>query len=418
MRQQFTGRMTGGCSKEEKISFSILAAKAISGVVVAGALAGGGTAAQAVNETYSTVGYKISNDSSAMLVLDKVSGEVAAPGPIGSVLLPGQMFDAEVKDDFLGENVGDIYYDAYDPGSGSSLGALVIHLTASGEGSMTLNDIQQGGQGSRFTSNQYDRSGDAFYTNSTNNLLDRGSAVWEVDNDTYFQGTTAGAVLQSVCNAPRAVCAYGASSVTEGYGPSSVIASEYGGDPTAEIPSGTETGTISTQTGWSTSQTNSYSSTVSAGVNLFDVLSAGVSATSGSSFTSENNFATDSQGYVYAGETTEILASAPVYNATGDLTVKLGNASWTFNDADFSYPRIGAAVQYQLQRVDGDVNPPIDGGVNGPPAHPGVGLYPPTTPPTPGPSASPSPTAGPTPNPAAPVPATNVPTPKLPIVSG
>ena len=314
-------------------------------------------------------GYRITNDSSAILIYQSVSGHAKAPFTPGQTLLPGQSVVLEVGDSYTKDYTGDFYFQAYHP-DGTNLGQLDIFIDNQAEaGSMKLNGTIQGGPNTTLTTNQSNGNNWRIVHEQNNELLDNGGGTWELSPGASVGGVSLGAVMQSVCQATGSKCVYTPSSETAGYSDPSVIASEFDNNPVNGEPERSD-GTVGTETGWSTSQTNSYSVQASTGVNLFDVVSAGVNATYGVSYTTTQEFSTNSSANLWPQQTAEIQAQYPVYNAEGTLTAPLGHTSWGFQNANFTFPRTvpannyGTAIQYQEVHVPGNVLPPIAPGVH------------------------------------------------------
>ncbi|WP_417564335.1 hypothetical protein [Microbacterium sp.] len=348
-----------------------LAGKAIATTLMAASLALGGVHA-AHASVGSTDGWNVTNESAALLVFEKTSGDLPAPDvAVGGVWYPGQTLNYEVP---VGDQ-GDAYFHAYSP-TGSDEGELRIHLDATdpigGYGLLYWNGIKAtptAPSSSRpFQTGSVDSDGEyALWQNQANAIESTGffsTSITLDDDATLPHGAGLATLLQSLCQTAGANgCEYqGDGNVTAGEGTPTPIAVAY--DDTTG--SGFD-GTLATQSGWSTSESNTYQMNVSAGGPIAGILNVGIQRMGSKTFTVSHNFTTAMTTDLYPGDTSVIFASEPVYNVNGTFEIVLGHTKWTFENADFQYPRTDGIVTYSSSRFVGDVTSKytVDPGVNG-----------------------------------------------------
>jgi hypothetical protein len=330
--------------------------------------------------------FHISNDSSTFMVYKSQSGSVSVPGVgPGSVWSPGQEVDFHAQWCYTTDCYGDINWEVY-ASNGDDLGTLDIHLDGSNDyGNMKFNGADQHQSDSQFTTNQdsYSQSGQNWYlsagynNNINNEIEDTTPSTQNFDqNMPAVQGVDASQLVKSLCDgAGSSGCQYNVSTSTPGYSDYHVIASMYDAHSVDGEPDRAD-GTLTTQTGWSTSLTNSWDIQATAGTNILDTVDTSFTAEYGQSYTNEQNFSTSSSANIYPQQTAQIMASYPTYTDTGSFSITVGNTTWNASNVNFVVPRTaavdgyGTSVQTCAQWVDGNVDPhnQVDPGVNGPEA--------------------------------------------------
>jgi hypothetical protein len=331
-----------------------------------------------------TLGFTISNDSSAIMVLTAFTTNSPSTDPSGLEIdeawLPGATLDFEFP--ASGTHEARATFEAYDP-DGVDLGHYEIYLTTgTGDSYGSLNGVRQtGAHGQRFQTD----SAEGVLGVGHNKVLDHGGAQWDLTaadvakvpaNVPGSQSRIGiGDLLASLCQAAGVdACTYQPTTqVQPGFSDWANLAFAYGGGepqtppgPGAACTSNDSTGSLQTSKTWTKEVANSYSIEYSADdvLSLFEAVEIGVTKSSTVTYTNSTSYSTSFTAYTCTGETTVIQAQAPVYTVTGDFDIKLGNAGWSLLDSTFTFPDSHSQVQgYRAVFLNGQVSVPVDGGV-------------------------------------------------------
>lgn len=271
----------------------------------------------------SSIGIHLTDGSLDTLVLTSVSGDNEGVPSVGSVLHPG-IGDQDFEVTFRAAKKTTVTadYDVQDA-TGASIGTAAIKLSddaigdTSGSGTFTASD------GSSLPL-KLDSTGSGF------SVVGSSGAPIQLNASTPL----AAALVDNFCNTvdTGATCSFkptGHVATTQ----ENLLAEGYVADSGDSAP-----GTVSVQSGYNASTSDSWSISVTATQTLAGVLSEGITATYGQSVTWQNTFTAGDSISVNPGDTGYIWGQVPVITYTGTMQVKLNNTTYDIVNSQVTTP--------------------------------------------------------------------------------